>query len=145
MLHKPHKLHHISNLLQSELRLRHMKLDEFLNKTVRWGHDSCKACEYGPCSLYETVHISVNYCFGEIVLMLLIDIVFFIATFSFSIFAITEYQCRWWVDSFQVRSECPLTPIAHSPLCLSSSVPSLPPFWAARVLPPRETSVPGHG
>ena len=34
----------------------------------------------------------------------------------------------WWVDSIQVRSECPLPPIALSPLCLSSSVPSLLPF-----------------
>ena len=34
----------------------------------------------------------------------------------------------WWVDPFQVRSECPLPPIAHSLLCLSSSVPPLSPF-----------------
>ena len=39
-----------------------------------------------------------------------------------------ETDLWWWVDSIQVRSECPLPPIALSPLCLSSSVPSLPPF-----------------
>ena len=33
---------------------------------------------------------------------------------------------------FQARSESPLHPIAHSPLCLSSYVPPLPPFWAAK-------------
>ena len=32
-----------------------------------------------------------------------------------------------------MRSECPLPPVAHSSLCLSSSVPPLPPIFSPRI------------